>query len=130
MVELFLDVLYPLFAHKGKLSAVEATQLLHKAYLIRYNLATEEELKLNPAALVKMRPAEDPFLGTMLEDHFEHFIELEIYQYMQWGDYINQPRHQLEMIRRVAEKRRKKKNIHEANTAKDLAKLAAEMNQA
>jgi hypothetical protein len=127
VIELFLDVLQPELKHKGRLSAVEVTQLLHKAYLVRYSLATEEELKHNPAVLVKMRPAEDSYSGTMLEDHFDHFVELEIFHYMKWSEYISQPRHELEMIRRIAEKRRKKKNSSDANTARDLEKLANEM---
>lgn len=116
-----------MLAHKGRLSAVEAAQVLHKAYLIRYSLATEAELTLNPAALVMMRPAEDPFLGTMLEDHFSHFVELEIFQFMSWPEYIAHPRHELEMIRRIAEKRRKLKNSQDNNTASELKRLAEEM---
>lgn len=124
VVETFLAMLQPLLAHQGRLSSVEASVLLQKAYLVRYGLATEEELTRNPAALVKMRHAEDTYSGTLLEDHFEHFIELEIYLYMTWKEYMSHPRHELEMIRRVAEKTRKLKNNRDHQDVSEAERLA------
>jgi hypothetical protein len=127
VIDVFLSAIQPELAHRGRLSAVQVTQLLHKAYLVRYGLATKDELTLNPASLVKLRPAEDAYVGTLLEDHFEHFLDLEIFQYMEWDAYISKPRHELEMIRRLAEKRRRKKNTQEAHTASELEKMQAAM---
>lgn len=127
MIELFLEIIRPSLGHKGKLSSVEATQLLHKAYLTRYSLATETELTQRPASLVKMRDAENAYLGSLLEDHFDHFLELEIFNYMSWDEYIVKPRHEMEMIRRAAEKRRQMKNNKESNSVREAEKIVKQM---
>jgi hypothetical protein len=127
MVEFFIATLQPYLARPGKLSAVEASLLLHRAYLLRYGLATEAELDHNPASLCKMRDAEDPYLGTQLEEHFEHFLDLEIFEYMTWEYYITLPRHEMQMIRRVAERRRKLKNSAADNTLKEAEALARQL---
>jgi hypothetical protein len=127
VVEFFISTLQPLLARKGKMTAVEASLMLHRAYLLRYNLATGAELDNNPAALFKFREAEDPYVGTMLEDHFEQFLDLEIFQYMTWEQYINLPRHELQMVRRVAERRRKQKNNVDSNSVRDAENMMRNM---
>lgn len=127
MVEFFVASLGPALAHKGRLTTVEASLLLHRAYLLRYGLATEAELDAHPASLFRMRPAEDPHVGTQLEDHFEHFLDLEIYLFMKWNEYISLPRHEIQMIKRVAEKRRKMKNATENKGAQDLERQLQSM---
>lgn len=123
MVEFFVATLEKELRYKGKLSSVQAAQFLHKAYLLRYNLATEHELTLNPAALVKMRNAEDGHMGTLLEDHFQHFLDLEIYLYLKWDEYIAKPRHELQMIRTAAERKKRQKNKVESNSVSEIEQL-------
>lgn len=118
VVEFFVETIRPYLAHKGKLSSVEASLLLHKAYLLRYNLTTKTELNHNPASLVRMRPAEDGYMGTLMEEHFEHFVDLEIYQFMKWDEYIRLPRSEINMVRRVAEKRLRRKNAVDDKSVK------------
>lgn len=124
VIHLLLDQLAPYLESEPKLSSVQAAILLRKIYVSRYGLVSVAILEARPASLVAYRQAEDSFFGSLLDDHLDAFLDLEIYQVtgMKWTDYISLPRHEMERVKAVVERRRKRKNTSEANAVSQAEK--------
>lgn len=128
-VDVFLEVIATLLEQSGKMSSVEAQQLLQKQYLTHYGFTSEAALAARPTSLVTFHSGEDPYRGNMREDHLHHFADLKIGELfnISFFEYLQQPRHELKQMREAAEKIAKAKNTAAANSVSAAEKLAKQM---
>lgn len=126
-IDLLLAILEPHLAKPGKISSVEAQQLLLRAYQVWCGFTNEATLTQRPASLVAFHTAEDVYKGSLREDHMEHFVELKIGDLfnVSFDQYLARPRHEVKMMREVAERYQKKKNTVEQNALEEARKLLA-----
>lgn len=128
-IDVLLEILSPHLAKPGKVSAIEAKQILLKAYRVWCGFTDEATLTQRPASLVSFHKAEDVYLGSMREDHMRHFAELKIGEVfnVSFDQYLARPRHEVEMMRSVAEQVQKRKNTADQNALNEAQKLAEQL---
>ena len=128
-IDVLLGILAPYFETEPLLNSIQAELLLRRIYATWGGLVTTEQLTLKPASLVAYRQAEDATFGSLKEDHFDQFLDLEIYEAtgIAWLDYIAMPRHEIEMIRSRVRKRRDRKNSADNQSVSDAERLAKQI---
>lgn len=125
MIEALLEQLAPYLESEPKLTSVQAEQVLRKAYLFHYHFSDANSLAAQPASLVRFHSAEDSFRGSMMEDHAEHFADLDIGDVFRisWLEYVSLPRHEMQILRNIAEKIKKRKISSDNNSLDEAEKL-------
>jgi len=130
-VDKLLLLLAPYFESEPLLNSIQAELLLRRIYAEWGGLLTVAQLTNAPASLVAYRQAEDATFGSLKEDHFDHFLDLEIFEAtgITWPEYISLPRSEIDMIRDRVKKRRDRKNNADNKSVEEAERLAKQISQ-